>query len=627
MSLSSIGQSLGNPSYSTLPSNRSIIVADSRFRDDDVNESPYDFTAQLGGTGIYAKELYYQKLYWNQPLFSHNNTNNELRFQMNNDDTVTYVVYATPFLMYSTYDGNPEGTSLLTPQEFSYADNMEKGLNGDVRSLPNNLVLVNGTGIVQDSLGNPIQINFRYSPTKGFCIYPVQNPLSGLDYTIRLLPCSYISNAHYVHGFGVWDPTNPELGYVPVSMWSAVYWSDVSPNLLPIRYIVIQSAELNKDRRMISFHNGNFSNFVNELGLFSLNPIYTGIFHEDGVGDDATVISLRDDYKPQRFKIQILDEFGNAIRCDDPIRKLLASGLFPDVLGSFFSTTWRNRGSPLFTDFIVFGSLPTLQTNSAKRIQGILDTAALSQPNGMLVPFQVGLSNVAFPAYNNPANWVPVLLTSAPLTPLAGQIGAGLYYKTIRAPFNPPAIVGSFNYTQFTFYEQLNQAPALGIDMEWLSVTYAGTNSHVGFSVFMFDATPTDGLGNVQWSVLYEARLFYGLNYTPIPTSYSSATIVPMWKNIYYNPPATTKGRKVGFALSLYYQSSDLGITLQYNQMNPLLISPQIFEFISMSDTANIQTSYRVPNTDSNSYQFGDPQATALCEEVVHEIAAMLEFS
>ena len=196
----------------------------------------------MSGTGIYAKELYYTRLYWNQSLFSHNNSNNEILFQINGDTSTTYVVYATPFLMFNEYDGNPEGTSLLLPQLNSYASNIEQGFNGDVRLYDYNQVPINNKSGVIKVDGVDIYFAFRYSPTRGFYLYPIQ-PVPALEsgpITIQLLPCSWIQNGHFVHGFGVWNSdlsssstlVNGGGGvYEPRPGFKACYISDCSPNL------------------------------------------------------------------------------------------------------------------------------------------------------------------------------------------------------------------------------------------------------------------------------------------------------------------------------------------------------------------------------------------------------------
>lgn len=351
------------PSVRTLPANKSLVVADSVYRDvSDRNQTPYNFICRLNGTALTGKEVYYQKLYWNQSIFAHTNNSAELRFQVNGNTATTYVVYATPYLMYTQYDGNPQGTSFLAPQLYSYASNMELALNGDVRSLTGgNMNLINaGSGVLKDANGFTMHPQFRYSPSKGF-VFTFAPSVNGLIpvYTLRILPCSWISNAHYVHGFGIVNAASP-TEFIPRDLWTVSYFSDDTPTLLPSRYVTIISPELNKDRRMISFQNANSSKFLNELAIFPLNPSYTGAYHTLVAGEDATVISKRDDYNPQSFQIAITDDQGEIIECDDILANLLGSTTvaLADKY-SFISGALVNRGNANFTNQILFGTATT----------------------------------------------------------------------------------------------------------------------------------------------------------------------------------------------------------------------------------------------------------------------------
>jgi len=60
MESSSERRSIGVPTINSLPANRSLILADSRFRPDSPLDEPYNFLCDLGGSGIYAKEFFYQ---------------------------------------------------------------------------------------------------------------------------------------------------------------------------------------------------------------------------------------------------------------------------------------------------------------------------------------------------------------------------------------------------------------------------------------------------------------------------------------------------------------------------------------------------------------------------------------
>ena len=529
--LNPIGQS---SSVRVLPANRSLVTADSRYRDINAveSESPYNFNAKVS-SAIVGKEILYQKLYWDQPLFAHNNLNNELRFQINNDPTVTYVVYATPFTIFTAYDGNAPGTSFLPPKTYSYADGMNQAFNGDVRLLSSNLILANLAqpfpGNLYDANGFQMTVKFLYSPSKGFVITftPSVNPLIPV-YSILLLPCNYIANAHFVHGFGIFDPYSGTNDFVPRNMWTSAYFSDDTPNLLPTRYVTIRSNELTKDRRMISFQNANTSRFQNELAIIALNPIYSGTFHSESVGDDSTVISKRDDYQPSSFRIQIVGEDGDVLECDDPINNMLG------VLGSQYSFVYSylpggtnvNRGNYFFMNVLLFGSsLANLFNPSPLTLTYLESEMIPSFPASILG----GLSDPAGPFPNPPVNnfmWYTLQVPGASgytavasnffyLTPsdlaqsyapfqvtgssyldnqYSNYFGIGQNYLTLpdtsyvplNAPYNTPQPHG---VTQFTWNGTVN--PTLGISYKFNLNYFANPggyplNTRFGFAVFMY---------------------------------------------------------------------------------------------------------------------------------------------
>lgn len=630
--LPSSGRSIGEQSTTVLPSNRSIILADSRFRTENRLDSPYDFKCDLSGTAIYAKEFYYQKLYWNQPLYSHNNANCELRFQMNGDTTTTYVVYACPFIMHHQYDGNPPGTSLLTPQTYSYANDLELALNGDIRTIPLNTTLINGgSGKLVDP-NNPlnyITMRFRYSPTRGFCIYPLQDSATpGYYFTIRLMPCSYIAKAHFVHGFGFYDPDTPTIEYVPHDFFSVAIWSDGTPNLLPSRYIVVQSQELNKDRRLISFHNGNFANFVNELGIFSINPSRTGVFHEVGVGDDATVVSLRDEYTPQSFRIQILDERGNVIKCDDIINNVLqSSGIDPAYTYSYFDGPYRGRGSPDFINYLVFG-YRLFRGSPAGLFMTAVMNSAVANPFGMwgmYIDAQPMLPTANFAQLVNLGLCMPLILDGTPFTngtpyPIPQGVGFAPVSNITSSSFFSPFNV----FTVFTWYHDINPFPRVQWDVGFgTCTTFTPGNGDSAIVICMFDALTNQ--------VIQIAR----------KDTQSTTGIPPVGPFVYFgsyaqnwqvNPdyvfPASPSTINVGFAIA-WISDATSGysgvLTPAYSAAVP---PPAPFGIANPNSPLplNPQTEYVEPDTDY-SYTFGDPLAGAMCEEVIHEIAAVLEYN
>jgi len=94
-------------------------------------------------------------------LYSHNSSNCELLFQLNGDETITYVAYASPFQVYTNLSKENGSLDVLgTPLPASYAANMEMALNGDLRIMPYNTTLANPAsatpGFALDSAGDPI---------------------------------------------------------------------------------------------------------------------------------------------------------------------------------------------------------------------------------------------------------------------------------------------------------------------------------------------------------------------------------------------------------------------------------------------------------------------------------------
>lgn len=616
-----------------VPSNRSIILADSRFRKEDVFETPYNFRCDLSGTGIYAKELYYQKLYWNQPLFSHNNTNNEIRFQikfsMSLQPVQTYVVYVTPFVIFKEYDGNDplvDGV-MAVPKPFSYAANLEYAFNNDVRFLSSNQTLANGTGQVWDAFGAPITIRVRYSAAKGFAIYiPYPANVYSQSIGIRILPCNWISKGHFVHGFGIYDPAQSTNEMSPHTFFAGCIWSDTAPNLLPSRYIVIQSPELNKDRRLISFHNGNFANFINELGIFSINPENSGAYHEISVGDDATVISLRDEYTPQSFRISILNERGEEYRCSDPLGTLLQSSGIPDplVLQSYLEPyPSAGRGNSTFMDYLVFG-YHVFQNGIAKGPVYWDPSIALPPPGGMLgssLPFKTMAPNT------NPAQEINIqhgiyLLVDPQVTSPFPQ-GVGFDSSSYNTYFPP---LSAQPCTVFTWYPTLNLRPQIRWDIFFDQVTAGGPPQPLNTSYLaccMFDVN--------TFQVIQLTNIIYYPTQNPSAAP-GSVTDYNHWVNSwtvnpdYVFPSIPNSQIKVGFSLVWYgYSSNFIGNMIGF--MDVAAPPNPKFGIRNTDNTSNIQTAYISPEIEDGAYLFGDPQASALCEEVIHEIAAVLKYN
>jgi hypothetical protein len=528
-------------------------------------------------------------------------------------------------VIFKEYDGNDplvDGV-MAVPKPFSYAANLEYAFNNDVRFLSSNQTLANGTGQVWDPFGNPVPIRVRYSAAKGFAIYiPGPVILFAGSIGIRILPCNWISKGHFVHGFGIFDPKQASLEMSPHTFFAGCIWSDTAPNLLPSRYIVIQSPELNKDRRLISFHNGNFANFINELGIFSINPENSGAYHEISVGDDATVISLRDEYTPQSFRISILNERGEDYRCSDPLGTLLQSGgIDPLVLQSYLEPNpTAGRGDSTFMNYLVFG-YHVFQDGVAKGPVYWDPSIALPPPGGMLgttLPFKKMTPDTNPAQEINIQHGVYLLVDPQVTSPFPQGVG---FDSSSYNTFLPPLSVQSC--TIFTWYPALNSRPQIQWDVFFQQVT-AGPPSSPNTSYLaccMFDVT--------TMQVIQLTNIVFVQTQSPLPPS--SFTDYNRWVNNwivnpdYIFPSIPNSSIKVGFSLVWYgYSTTFVGNMIGFMDGGP---ANPVFGIQNANNTSNIQTAYIEPEIDDNAYLFGDPQASALCEEVIHEIAAVLKYN
>ena len=355
--------SIGVPAVTVFDANRAPLLLDSKYRDSVTSQSPYSFTAQLA-SNVVVSEMFYSKLYWNQPFFSHNALSSELQFQVkfpDNSLSEVYVVYAAPFMMFGEFDGNVDGTYFESPQPGSYADMMEKGLNYDVRLYTSNMTPITegaDTGRIYHNV-LPVVFRFRYSASRGFGMYCYVDNDPNQEYCqVKILPCQYVSNAHYTHGFGIFDANTSS--FRPRGQFVETYFSDGTPTLLPYKYIVIGSVDLTRDRRATSFGvNASGLNLTDEVAVFPLNAKKTGTYHVLTSGDDSTVFALRSNYTPSQVSIRMTTDSKSFISCGDPLGHLFGlSSMSVELKKAYLDPTsiWYGRGAPSFINFLVFGT-------------------------------------------------------------------------------------------------------------------------------------------------------------------------------------------------------------------------------------------------------------------------------
>jgi hypothetical protein len=334
----------------------SLVLLDSRYRKNP-NDSPYSFESNLS-CGLRGQKFIYKGLSWTQPLFSHNTTNNEIRFKLFGEDSnETLVCYAMPFVLYNSFDGNDDSSYYQPPLPGSYGYDIQFAFNNDVRLLSSNLVLYTPT-----VNGNNVQFFFHYNPSRGFVLY-CQLVADGTPVPIQLLDCSWISNAHFVHGFGQYNitlnkvtPVTDETVFNP-----AIHGSTAS--LLPTRYISVVCKEISVDRAFPSITNTSDSDLPFEIGVFFVKHEWTGVYNTEKSTGDETVIPLKFGTEHQILRLDIKDETGKALICGNPIQNLLDDTFIPSyVKDDLINAGGRNL---LAINMLTFGDTFEIETAPA----------------------------------------------------------------------------------------------------------------------------------------------------------------------------------------------------------------------------------------------------------------------
>ena len=407
----SIQQADPNPVVQ-IPPNQSLLLLDSRFRA--LNESPYDFTSTLSA-GLVAKQISYKRLFWSSPFFTHNVNNCEILIRFMNDDrnvdpTVnpyTYVAYMQPWVQIISFDGNDApsalGPSFMDdPKVGSYAHYLQTSLN-DLRKYESNLahypVTVNG--------GHTITAYVRYNPARGFVIY-FEDDDTKEQVLFDIMDCDWIKNAHFVHGYGVYDQKTfsyrPLFYDVPNASYKNAYYSDATPQLLYTRYIIVISKELTRDRRVQSFSSALAADdFPSEIAVIPTTYKNIGVYHQENIGEDATVIPMRDGNQPQFVRITIEDENGNILVSGDPVGNFLADQNVPaQLVFDFFNPDIGFQSSNLLNYLIfqrVFEPSPDSRTNPEVLDMSIFKYIAGANYTIPLTPNDLKGTNTVFIPY------------------------------------------------------------------------------------------------------------------------------------------------------------------------------------------------------------------------------------
>jgi hypothetical protein len=350
-SLTAYASDQGQHPVTAQPPETSLLVADSAFRSSPLDQ-PTDFVVKVPNA-VDALKIEYRSLIWNQPLYTHNLTNNLLLFQLFNPATPSfttgnpvYAVFARPWFGYTSFDGNPPGSSYQAPLGISYGFMMEYVLNNDLRAsvaTPNggNLAFlytpsthssaVPGVPIYQTGGGTAnyakAKINFRYSPSRGYTLWATDATDITITLQIKILPTSsWILNGHFIHGFGRYDRASNS--YLPNPDFQNVYMAENIAYLLEDRYLVLNSRQLSRERTIQSYHNAPFVGFNDELAIIPLSKDNNALLQRILIGQDTTTIAIRFGTTHQEFNITMVGENGDVIQCDNIMDVVLRYGSF-----------------------------------------------------------------------------------------------------------------------------------------------------------------------------------------------------------------------------------------------------------------------------------------------------------
>ncbi len=304
--------------------NTSLVLLDSRYRRDP-QDTPADFQAQLS-CGIRGQKFIYKGVSWSQSIFNHNLSNNEIIFEVENEAAnAPLVVYARPWSLFNSFDGNDPGTFFQPPQPGSYGYDIQFAFNNDIRLLASNLV-----AYTPSVGGNPIQFFFEYHPARGYVLYCKSAVAPNPTIRIRILQCNWISSAYFVHGFGKFDITSNTITPSSDQFQNAIYSG--TPTLQYTRYFTVVCKEISRDRSFPSISNRADQDLPFEIGVFFINKDYMGTFLTEKSTGDETVIPLKFGTEPQVLRLQVKDEFGKVFSCGHPATDFTANPLIPSLI-------------------------------------------------------------------------------------------------------------------------------------------------------------------------------------------------------------------------------------------------------------------------------------------------------
>ncbi len=344
------------PSIISIPPDKSNLLLDSRFRRD--ADTVGNFGSYLN-SGVVAKELQYNSLFWNFPIFTHNLGNNEIFFRVQGNtlgDNQVFAAYIRPWTIFTQFDGNSGGGGgFNTPLVGSYGFELAKALN-DSRLKESNAVY---SGVF---IGvNAVVFSVVYNPSVG---YLISAKAGGVDVSWRFESCSWISEATNVHGYGQYDPSSglmqPKYFNSAATFYNG-YISDTIPNLTISKYLIVYSDELSRERRLPSFKNfsdatGNGQDyFNNEMAIIPVLLDNIGKYSSISTMD-SSVISVRAGSETQYVRVRMVDNQNRKVLAGNPLGVFLTDINTPAaVVQTTFDSAVGYR-TTTYMNYLLFGN-------------------------------------------------------------------------------------------------------------------------------------------------------------------------------------------------------------------------------------------------------------------------------
>lgn len=302
------------PAVEVVSSNSSLIVADSRYGKaldtlpNGAYIDPSEFICELSQGLNKIIRVQHRTLMWSQALYTHTPFDNQIHMYFQGGDPNGVYMRLTPWLVFNYFAGQVEDEqSFAVPQVETYCWELEEALHNPYTGFNASGNLTGVPGVVD--LNGAAALRVRYKPGVGIYLYTT-DPL--IPFRIGN-DSQWLNEGHFVHGIGTLQP-NGSFG-VNANDFVQSYSSSTIPTLALTRYIVINSREINFNRKVSSLTNvitGAFSQ--SEVNIFEIKKERIGRPTILTIEADPTSVNVDPLANTQQIVIFIRDEFGYRMR-------------------------------------------------------------------------------------------------------------------------------------------------------------------------------------------------------------------------------------------------------------------------------------------------------------------------